>query len=109
MARFHGAVGYGTSVEDPPGSGIWEDRIVEMPCKGDVVRDSKRAGGDGDILTDVVLVMSFSIVADEHVLQNYTTIKYVLWEGNRWSPSSIEVRRPRLIIYAGKVYNGPTP
>lgn len=107
--RFSGSLGYGETFENPVGSGIWEDRIVELPCKGEVVRDSKRADGDDAVNDDVVLVMSFSVIADDHALQNYTSIKYVEWEGSRWTVSSIEVRRPRLLIYAGKVYNGPTP
>jgi hypothetical protein len=107
--RFSGSLGYGETVENPVGSGIWEDQIVEVPCKGDVQRDSKRAGGDDVVNSDIVLVMSFSIIADDRALRDYTTIKYVEWEGARWTPSSIEVRRPRLLIYAGGVYNGPTP
>lgn len=110
MARFHGKVGYGNTVEAPKGSGVWVDEIVEHEYFGDVLRHSRRLDDpQARFNPDIVVVNSISIVADQYANQNYINIKYVEWDGVRWTVSSVEVRRPRLILYLGSPYNGPTP
>ena len=107
MARFNGEVGYGVSVETPPASGVWVDQITEVTYQGDVIRNSRQIES-GDVINDVFLVNSISIVADEFAIENFINIKYVRWAGVLWTVSTVEVRSPRLILNLGKVYNGPT-
>lgn len=106
--RFHGNVGYTeTQVESEPG--IWEEQIVEYTYKGDVIRNtSKLVPGDG-LNKDVVVNNSISIMADRYANEHYFNIRYVLWEGVRWTVTNVEVQRPRLILSLGSVYNGLTP
>lgn len=108
MARFYGEVGYGESVETPPGSGVWVDEITEMSYFGDVVRNfSKQEAGEG--LNDNLKVSnSISIVADQYAVDHFFAIRYIRWEGVLWTVQTVEVRSPRLILNLGKVYNGPT-
>lgn len=109
MARFSGGVGYGEAVEDPPDSGIWVDLITERNYQGDVIRNS-RQNEDGDkVNNDITLQNSISIVADDYAVEHVRNIKYVHWAGTLWTVSSVEVRRPRLILTLGNVYNGPLP
>ena len=107
--RFRGVVGFGTSVEDPEDPSVWVDDITEKSFTGDVVRDtSKSQEGDG-LNEDVVMQNQISIVANRHAIGNYSDMKYVEWEGERWTIDSVEVRPPRLILSLGEPYNGPTP
>lgn len=109
MARFHGEVGYGIPVEDPPESGVWVDVITEFPYFGDVVRNT-RTLQDGEGLNNNISVgNSISIVADQYAIDHFFNIKYVRWSGVLWTVTSVEVRSPRLILSIGEVYNGPTP
>lgn len=109
MARFHGVVGYGISVENPPESGIWVDEITEQPYFGDVVRNTRRLQS-GEVLNDDLSVNnSISIVADEYAIQHFFNIRYVRWAGVLWTVTSVEVQSPRLLLSLGSVYNGPTP
>jgi len=109
MARFYGEVGYGEPVETPPNSGVWVDVITEYTYQGDVIRNARMLENTGDVISDVTVANSISIVADQYAIDNFITIKYVRWAGVLWTVSTIEVRSPRLILNLGSVYNGPTP
>jgi hypothetical protein len=110
MAKFAGKVGYGESVEKPPLSGKYVDEITEFPYFGDVIRNSRRLEDGEDLNRDIsVSGNSISIVADEYASKHFFAIRYVEWAGSLWTVTSVEVRRPRLILNLGSVYNGPTP
>ena len=107
MNRFYGNVGYGESQESPEGSGIWVDTITEYPYFGDVIRNSRALTRNDNANSDVSVGNSISIVADEYAYQNFSDIRYVIWNGKPWTVTEIEVRAPRLILTLGTVYNGP--
>lgn len=109
MARFHGKVGYGESREEPTGSGIWVDKIVEHPYFGDVIRNTRRLQGSDTLNYNLLVGNSISIVADKYAVEHFFEIKYVIWEGVTWGVDTIEVQSPRLILNLGEVYNGPRP
>lgn len=109
MARFHGPVGYGNSVEEPPDSGIWVDEIEEYNYSGDVIRNTRKLDDSGHLNDDIVVVNAISIVADQYAFQHFFKIKYVKWMGVLWTVTNVEVQSPRLILRLGSVYNGPTP
>ena len=108
MARFHGEVGYGETVEIPADSGVWVDMIVENTYFGDVIRNTRKLDSGESLNDDLSVSNSISIVADEYAIKHFFQIKYVRWEGVLWTVSNVEVRRPRLILSLGSVYNGPT-
>ena len=108
MARFHGEVGYGETVESPSGSGVWVDQITEFPYTGDVIRNSRRLESGEGLNDDISVGNSISIVADQHAIEHFFKIKYVRWAGVLWTVTTVEVRSPRLILSLGSVYNGPT-
>ena len=106
MAKFHGKVGYGTTVESSPG--VFTDEIVEYDYFGDVIRNS-RALTQGDQLNlNLSVGNSISIVADAYAREHFFAIRYVVWAGVLWTVSSVDVQSPRLILQLGEVYNGPT-
>lgn len=109
MARFHGEVGYGDSVEQPPGSGVWVDVVEEFPYTGDVIRNSRTLESGESLNNDITVSNSISIVADEYAIAHFFNIKYVRWAGVLWTVTTVEVRSPRLVLSLGSVYNGPTP
>jgi len=108
MARFHGDVGYGESIETPPDSGVWEDVITEFPYTGDVVRNTRQLEEGEGLNNDINVGNSISIVCDQYAIEHFFLIKYVRWMGALWTVTSVEVRSPRLILRLGSVYNGPT-
>ena len=109
MARFHGEIGYGESVETPLNSGVWTDVITEFAYFGDVIRNTRRLESVETLNNDIVVSNSISVVADQYAIEHFFTIKYVRWMGTLWTVTNVEVKSPRLILSLGSVYNGPTP
>lgn len=106
--RFSGTVGFATSVETSPG--VWKDTITEKPYFGDVIRNTRHLEAPPMVPptenSNISLENSFSIVADAVALVNYRDMRYVKWENNYWRITNVEVRRPRLILTIGGVWNG---
>src|SRR5690349_14712427 len=107
MARFYGQIGYGTTAEVAPGA--WEDVVVEHNYYGDIIRNIGRQVDGEHLNNDIAINNSISIVADAYAYQKYLAIKYIRWGGVLWTVNSVEIRRPRLILELGEVYDGPTP
>lgn len=108
MARFYGKIGYGGSVESPPGSGIWVDQITEVVYRGDVLREMRKLkDDDAAVVGDISVSNYISIVADQYANDHFHAIKFVEWAGNAWTVNNVEVKPPRLLLTLGTVYNGP--
>lgn len=107
MTRFYGYVGYSLQTETSPG--VWEDVCVERPYYGSVVRDTAKWREGGSIHKDLTVANIISIIADPYAMNHIHTIRYVEWEGVFWSVSEVQVKRPRLQLRLGEVYNGPKP
>lgn len=107
MARFSGLIGYAVQVEKAPG--VWDDQITEHPYRGDVLRSQRSLQNDTENLHHRLNVNnSISIIGDPFAYENFFAIKYIKWMGSRWTVTNVEVRRPRLILTIGGLYNGPT-
>jgi hypothetical protein len=107
MARFHGRIGYGESVESTPG--VWVDIIVERSYFGDVIRNSRTLHQGETLNFDISIQNSISIVADAYANDHFFAIRYVEWAGALWTVTHVEVQSPRLLLSLGEVYHGPTP
>jgi|SRR5678809_590809 hypothetical protein len=106
MARFYGAIGYGESVEVRPG--VFVDSITEISYYGDVQRNTRRWDEAEKVNNDISVKNAISIVADAYANEHFFAIRYVVWQGAKWTVDSVEVQAPRLLLRLGGVYNGPT-
>lgn len=107
MARFFGNVGFaptGTLVD-----GVWTGNITERPYKGTVLESTRSLEPSDKVEDDIRLQNRIVITADAFALENYSNIKYVLWDGVRWTVNTVTVERPDLILSVGGVYHGDTP
>jgi hypothetical protein len=105
MAKFYGKVGYGESVEKA--SGVWVDEITERSYFGDVVKNIRKLTEGESVNNDISVNNSIEIVADAYAYEHFFAMRYIEWQGARWTVSDVEVRRPRLLLRLGGVYNGP--
>lgn len=104
MAKFSGMVGYKVSVETAPG--IWEMRIVERKYIGDVIQTAWHSQAAASTLNDnSTLNVQIEIVADGYAWKHYGDIIYVTYENSKWKVSAIQLRRPRIILNFGSIYN----
>lgn len=108
MARFYGKVGYGVTVETEPD--VWSDSITERDYYGNVLNETVSQEDSDKVNNDLRLSSRISIVADPFALGHYSDIKYVVDDGGvYWAVTSVELKRPRLILSTGGVYNGTKP
>jgi hypothetical protein len=105
--KFYGKVGYGNPSEST--EGVWADIITERYYYGDVVKDTRRIVAGSDVNPDISTGNSIEIVADPYAIEHFHAITYVEWAGARWTVTETELKRPRLILRLGGVYNGPGP
>lgn len=105
--RFHGKVGYGISTNR--GNGVWSDDITERTYNGTVLSATRNLEESDKVNDNIRLQNRISIMADAFALEHFLDMKYVEWEGTLWKVASAEPERPRIVITAGGVYDGPTP
>lgn len=103
MAKFYGNVGFAETVETDPS--VWEEKIVERPYFGDVLRRSRRLESSGNVNSNVNVTNEISIVADPYANQNLFAMRYVEFMGTKWEISNVDVQYPRLVLTIGGVYN----
>ena len=108
--KFFGKVGYCESVNGSgERDGIWEDVVTEREYYGDVLSNNRRYDAQTDSVLDNLNVNNrISIVADAYAYEHFFQMKYVEWMDCKWKVTQVEVKRPRLILHVGGVYNGPT-
>lgn len=108
--KFYGIVGYCETVEETGDrEGNWVDNCTEKKYYGDVIRNTRKWETNSESINDDLNINnSFSIVADAYAYDHFYAMKYVIWMGQRWKITNVEVQRPRLILTIGGVYNGPT-
>jgi hypothetical protein len=105
MAKFHGKVGYVRTEETAPG--VFEEKITEYDYYGDIIRDTQRWDKTGNLNDDLNISNQFSLVGDWSNYENFPAMRYLTYMGAKWKITSVEVRRPRLIVNVGGVYNAP--
>lgn len=105
MAKFSGLIGYAeANVEVKPG--VFVEKIVERPYRGDVVRNSRQLREADQINDDITVNNSISIVADQYAMNHIFAMRFVEWAGTLWSVTDVDVQSPRLILRLGGVYHG---
>lgn len=104
MARFHGVIGYGDTIETKPG--VWKDAINERMYTGSILQNNRKQDVGDKVNDDISVGNRISILADPYAYEHFFNIEYVQWAGVLWKVSDVDVQRPRLILRLGGVYNG---
>ena len=103
MAKFYGAIGYGSTEETTPG--VYTEQIIERNYYGDLIRLSRRLQTAGQVNDNIEVANQISIVADPFANENFHSMRYVVFMGAKWKITNVEVQYPRLILTVGGVYN----
>lgn len=105
--RYSGKLGIVEQKEVRPG--IWEEVVTEEPVLGTLEQRTGVLEGSSDVLPRYSTSTSISVPARGVGLLDNSVIRYITLKGNRWQVSSIVDQPPRIVIYVGEKYNGPTP
>ena len=109
MARFYGKIGFELDqVETEPG--VYEpSRIVEKSYTGDLPKHLHRWEATPDGTNDnLTLANRISIICDSYMTEHWPAIKYAVFNGVKWKVESAEIKRPRIFLTLGGVWNGHT-
>lgn len=106
--KFSGKVGFLTN-EKEISPGVWKPIIEERQYVGDIFRN-RRYYQESSNKQNVDLNTSnqISILSDLYAQQNWSSIRYVVWNGVKWQITSVDVNYPRLTLDLGGVYNEDT-
>ena len=104
--RFFGKVGfYEDSKEIKPG--VWSDSILIRDYYGDMLSNSRNWDQPETLNSNLTIKNRVSILADSYAYDHFGAMRYIELFGQKWSISSVEISRPRLILTLGGLYNGP--
>lgn len=103
MTKFAGLVGY-ASGQSEVRPGIVEESYEEHPMRGDVIRASKVERESSTRYDTLALSNQISVIGDKYAYDNFMAIRYVKYMGGQWKVTSVEVKRPRLILTLGDVF-----
>lgn len=104
--KFSGLVGF-LEDEVEVKTDVWGPSIVERPYFGDILKNSRSFQTVTDQQNDDFKINNrISILADLYFRNNWTSVRYVVWNGIRWKVNSVDVEYPRIILEIGGVYNG---
>lgn len=102
MAKFFGKIGFDVTSEIRPG--VWKRSVVEQQYYGDVIRRSARFQENDKVNSDFTISNQISILMDDFLGENISSMLYVTYMGAKWKISNIEINAPRLILSIGGLY-----
>jgi len=108
MAKFSGKIGFVRDRETYEGSGIWLEEKIERTYRGDIINDVVKWQDSTRVNEKLNISNKLSIVADTFAMMNVGIMRYVEYLGTKWKIMTVEINRPRIVIYLGGVYNGTT-
>lgn len=103
--KFYGAVGFFEGMKETT-PGVYRPSITERPYYGEVIKDHRKFQPSSSQNDEFTVSNRISILADLYAQENWTSIRYVIWNGVKWKVTSVDVTYPRLTLELGGVYNG---
>lgn len=103
--KFFGKVGFWID-ETEIDQDIWGSNIVERDYYGDVIRDYRHFQSSTNQNDNFTINNQISILSDLYAQQNWSSIRYVIWNDQKWAVTNVEINYPRLILNIGGIYNG---
>lgn len=107
--KFSGKIGFWLKdVETKPG--VYKSDIVERKYTGDVLKNIRNfQSAENQQNENLRINNRLSILSDLYIKQNWSSIKYVLWNDVKWKVNSVDLGSyPRVVLELGGVYNGKT-
>lgn len=104
--KFSGIIGfYAGDIEKKPD--VFVQSIIERKYYGDVYRNSRRFQQTESQNDTLVPNNQISIVSDLYARQNWSSIRYVVWNNAKLKVTNVDLTNyPRLVLELGGVYNG---
>lgn len=107
--KFSGKIGFWLR-DVKTKQGVYKPEIVEKSYTGEVLKNIRNFQSVENQQNDNLRINNrLSIISDLYMQRNWSSIKYVVWNGVKWKVSSVDIGSyPRAILELGGVYNGKT-
>lgn len=104
MSKWYGNIGFEDPKETKPG--VWTN-FVARPYFGDVIKSTMQYQSSSDTVNGTVKIRNqISIVADPYAKEHILTMRYIEFQGVKWTITDVEVQTPpRVLISLGGVWN----
>lgn len=105
--KFSGKIGFWLGDKEIKPS-VYKSDVVEKLYTGDVLKNVRRFQNvENQQNENLTVTNRLSIISDLYMQEKWPSIKYVLWNGIKWSVKSVDIGSyPRVILELGGVYNG---
>lgn len=105
--KFFGTVGFWERDEEVR-PGVYRPSIVEKVYTGDMPRNFRKFDQSSEKQNnDISVSNQVTIVADLYMQNNLSSIRYVVWNGQKLSVKNVTIDYPRVTLEIGGVYSGP--
>lgn len=104
MAKYSGLIGFadGQVEED----GVVTVKYSEIKLRGDVLNSGYNYQNDSKKYDSITVSNQLSLIASDAICNNCSNLRYAYFAGQKWKIISFEIKRPRLIVRLGDVWNG---
>lgn len=97
------------NVESLKYPGVFNDIITEVKVTGSLLREAQYPNRSTETTTtNVALQNRISIIMDSRIKDKIFNIRWAKFKGVKFAVTSIEVKRPRIFLTLGGVYNEST-
>lgn len=105
--KFSGIVGFWEGDKEVK-PGVYRPVIIEKLYMGDLPRSFRRFDQSSDKQnSDISVANQVTILADLYMQKNLSSIRYVIWNGQKLSVKNVTIDYPRVTLEIGGVYSGP--
>lgn len=103
--KFYGKIGFfvGSNEAKP---GIYTPVFEEKMYSGNVSWNNRHYQNSDNQNDEIRLNSQISILSDLYSQENFTSIRYVVWNGVKWRVTNVEMNYPRIVLTIGGIYNG---
>lgn len=106
MGKLKCKIGFGINQEVEPD--IYDDKIVERPYNGDILKNARRFEQMDSLSGGVQINNQLSLLGDSFLFEHLSEIRYVTHKNQKWTVA-VEENYPRITVTLGGLYNGQTP
>lgn len=103
--KFCGKIGFWEGSEEVSPD-VYKPKIIEKTYTGDVLSSNRGFQSSDTKNGNYTVNNRLSIVSDIYARQNWTSIRYVEWNGKKLKVTDVDISPyPRIYITVGDVYN----
>lgn len=105
--KFAGTVGF-WEMDEEVRPGVYRPLIVEKFYTGDMPRNFRKFEPSSEKQNnDISVSNQVTILADLYMWNNLSSVRYVIWNGQKLSVKNVTIDYPRVTLEIGGVYSGP--